>query len=64
MGIDKKSAELINAWAFVGEKIMHGTPSGVDNTVSTLGGAIAFSKSMPGGKQGSLQLLSGYVPPL
>jgi mevalonate kinase len=35
---------IINAWAFLGEKCLHGNPSGVDNTVATFGGGVVFRK--------------------
>jgi len=38
---------LINGWAYNIECIFHNTPSGVDNTISTNGGAILFQKGKP-----------------
>ena len=32
---DDADLQLVNNWAFCGETLLHGTPSGVDNTVST-----------------------------
>ncbi|XP_049623786.1 mevalonate kinase isoform X1 [Suncus etruscus] len=36
--------ELINKWAFRGEQVIHGNPSGVDNSVSTWGGALRYQQ--------------------
>ncbi|NXY52942.1 KIME kinase, partial [Callaeas wilsoni] len=33
---------LINSWAFRGERVIHGNPSGVDNAVGTWGGALRY----------------------
>ncbi|KAJ3355800.1 hypothetical protein GGF32_001817 [Allomyces javanicus] len=43
---DKNDAMLqtVNAWAFASEKVIHGNPSGVDNTVVTYGGSLAYTK--------------------
>ncbi|KAM7280220.1 hypothetical protein ACFE04_007354 [Oxalis oulophora] len=46
---------LLNKWAFEGEKIIHGKPSGIDNTVSTYGSMIKF-------KSGSLTHITSNLP--
>lgn len=52
-GDDKKKTEFnleeigfISNWAYCAEKIMHGTPSGIDNTICAYGLLLAFKKEM------------------
>ncbi|XP_006894962.1 PREDICTED: mevalonate kinase [Elephantulus edwardii] len=40
----EEDLELINKWAFQGERIIHGNPSGVDNAVSTWGGVLRYQQ--------------------
>ena len=53
-------AEEVNRWAFVSEKVLHGTPSGVDNSVSVFGGALAYTKSGFAGKKGGMEPIQGF----
>ena len=39
----------INKWAYAAEVVIHGTPSGLDNTTSCYGGALKFSKKSGSG---------------
>ena len=40
----EKQLERINRWSFVGEMLIHGNPSGVDNTVASAGRAVLFKR--------------------
>jgi len=53
--VDEKNLELVNKWAFEGERIIHGRPSGIDNTVSSYGYVVRF-------KQGELMRLHSPMP--
>ncbi|XP_034237198.1 mevalonate kinase [Thrips palmi] len=42
--LDEKTKDLISNWAFLGERITHGNPSGLDNNVCAFGSLIAFRR--------------------
>lgn len=42
----QQDLNLINSISFYSELLIHGTPSGIDNAVSTYGGAIYFQKNL------------------
>ncbi|XP_047468624.1 mevalonate kinase-like [Penaeus chinensis] len=41
-GEDQANLEKVCQWAFRSEQIIHGTPSGIDNSICTYGGAVNF----------------------
>ncbi|KAI8827175.1 ribosomal protein S5 domain 2-type protein [Fimicolochytrium jonesii] len=45
--------DLINGWAFMAEKVIHGNPSGIDNALATYGGAKLYTK-------GKLETVDGF----
>lgn len=51
---DPASLETINAYAFMAEQVIHGNPSGLDNSVATFGGARSFRRG------GAFETLEGF----
>ena len=47
----KEQLDIINTLAFYSETLIHGTPSGIDNTVSTYGGALQYIKTKYGSQK-------------
>jgi len=43
--LNSKDLSSINDWAFEGEKLIHGNPSGVDNTCVVYGGVIVYQRN-------------------
>ena len=58
--IPNEHAKSINAWAYLGEKINHGSPSGVDNACASFGDAIAFQRSATSGVSATMESLHGF----
>lgn len=52
---DENELDVINKWAFKGETIIHGRPSGIDNTVGTFGYVVKV-------KKGQLTCLQDSIP--
>lgn len=58
--IPPATAEEVNRWTYVSEKVLHGMPSGVDNSVAVFGGALAYTK--PGfGRKSGMDKIQGCV---
>lgn len=60
--LPKSLADIVNVYAFLSEKILHGNPSGVDNSVAAYGGGLLYTKSIPSeGKEGGMVSIEGYA---
>lgn len=49
--------EIINAWAYAVERIMHGKPSGLDNTVCTYGSVVEMNRNIQPGEEPVFKIL-------
>ncbi|KAG8213070.1 Cys/Met metabolism PLP-dependent enzyme-domain-containing protein [Butyriboletus roseoflavus] len=60
--LPKSLADIVNVYAFLSEKILHGNPSGVDNSVAVYGGGLLYTKSIPSeGKEGGMVSIEGFT---
>lgn len=60
--LPKSLADSVNVYAFLSEKILHGNPSGVDNSVAVYGGGLLYTKPIPSeGKEGGMVSIEGYA---
>ncbi|KAI9570532.1 Cys/Met metabolism PLP-dependent enzyme-domain-containing protein [Boletus coccyginus] len=60
--LSRSLADTVNVYAFLSEKIMHGNPSGVDNSVAVYGGGLLYTKSIPSeGKEGGMVSIEGFT---
>ncbi|WVQ80370.1 cystathionine beta-lyase [Cryptococcus sp. DSM 104549] len=57
--LSAEDTDLVDGWAFLAEKVLHGNPSGIDNAVAVRGGAVAYTRSV-GGNTGGLDGLHGF----
>lgn len=54
--------EIINRWAFAAEVLLHGSPSGLDNTTSCFGGFVLFKRDMNTGGNLYERISAGSLP--
>ena len=60
--LPRSLVDKVNVYAFLSEKILHGNPSGVDNSVAAYGGGLLYTKPIPSeGKEGGMVSIEGCV---